>query len=710
GLVGTGLTYSINVAGSDLLADTTIDASVAATDASGNSVTGSTTHTHSVDSAPVIANQTFTYAENTVSGVTIATVSASDNVGVTGYTFKATGTNLSADGFYQIDNSGVITLTTAGAASAVNDFESGTNTGSYVITAKDAAGNATDATITLNESNVVDTNPTPPILSVVGEGTTSQSIDISNLSSTTNGFSIMAKDVNGNTTTISTNSSPQGFGVSGVASGADTEIGYADGKGSEKLVVHFDHVQSSIDVSFAWKNPNETALVEFYKNGVLVGTGTYKGGSDAVDPAITLQPSNGSQFDEVRFGAVGSGDDYLIHSIAFDKAATSTDTITVYDNRSVELHVSSGLADTGTAQVLTTTIGGLPIGFVLSDGTHVFTATAGSTSVDISGWNQASLILTAPMNVYGTVALTVTATATDGSYTSSTSQNISIVVPAEATLSVVADNIITNAGSTTFVVPEWALLHNDVSANDIASVSNASGLSNTPTLSASGDVSVKDNNTAGGSFDYSVSDTVTNLNTNTTTTTSGTGTVTVSRDTNGSLDGTSSNDILIDNNALATTIMGGAGNDILIGSTTSSDVLYGGTGNDVLVYDALDTTVDGEAGTDTLVFNATDTTINFASLDTTNNAVKNIEVIDLTINGNHNITNLSLQDVIDMTDSNNTLSIIGDSADSVNVPTVSGNYSVTQTSDSGFDVYTYQSTNASDPTVTVKIEQDITHS
>jgi len=150
------------VAGADLVADPdkTIDASVSTTDAAGNTATASDSEGYSVDTTlPTIANQTFSYAENRAAGTTVATVVASDNVGVTGYSFTATGTNTSADGFYQISNTGVITITAAGAASGVNDFEQGTNTGNYGITVRDAAGNNSSATITLNETNVNDNAP-----------------------------------------------------------------------------------------------------------------------------------------------------------------------------------------------------------------------------------------------------------------------------------------------------------------------------------------------------------------------------------------------------------------------------------------------------------------------------------------------------------------------------------------------------------------------
>ncbi|HXV11870.1 MAG TPA: cadherin domain-containing protein, partial [Burkholderiales bacterium] len=92
-------------------------------------------------------------------GATVATVLFSDNVGVTAFTFTATGTQLSADGFYQISNAGVITLTAAGAAGAANDFETGANSFVHNVTAADAAGNTDTADITLSLTNLNDNAP-----------------------------------------------------------------------------------------------------------------------------------------------------------------------------------------------------------------------------------------------------------------------------------------------------------------------------------------------------------------------------------------------------------------------------------------------------------------------------------------------------------------------------------------------------------------------
>lgn len=156
------------------------------------------------------------------------------------------------------------------------------------------------------------------------------------------------------------------------------------------------------------------------------------------------------------------------------------------------------------------------------------------------------------------------------------------------------------------------------------------------------------------------------------------------------------------------TLYGGEGNDYLDGGT-GRDILHGDAGNDTLVYDAQDILIDGGTGSDTLLFTS-NTTIDFSTLDSTTNPVKNVEVLDLT-QATVEIKNLSLQDVIDMTDSNNTLTILGDSTnDKVDFE---GNgwskaaNTVTETINGAshtFEVYT----NAGDPSVVVKVEQIIT--
>ncbi|MBQ1782189.1 MAG: type I secretion C-terminal target domain-containing protein, partial [Gammaproteobacteria bacterium] len=105
------------------------------------------------DAPQIAAGQLFGYTENMAAGAVIAQVAASDvDSSVTAFRFADTGTNLSADGWFQISNSGVITLTAAGAASAANDFESGSNSHIYGLQAGDSDGGwSSTVDVTLQE-------------------------------------------------------------------------------------------------------------------------------------------------------------------------------------------------------------------------------------------------------------------------------------------------------------------------------------------------------------------------------------------------------------------------------------------------------------------------------------------------------------------------------------------------------------------------------
>ncbi len=67
------------------------------------------------------------------------------------------------------------------------------------------------------------------------------------------------------------------------------------------------------------------------------------------------------------------------------------------------------------SESLSLVIGSIPVGAVLSDGIHSFTATTALGSVDIHSWNTSTLKLTPPAGFGGHIELTVTATASEGS-------------------------------------------------------------------------------------------------------------------------------------------------------------------------------------------------------------------------------------------------------------------------------------------------------
>lgn len=158
----------------------------------------------------------------------------------------------------------------------------------------------------------------------------------------------------------------------------------------------------------------------------------------------------------------------------------------------------------------------------------------------------------------------------------------------------------------------------------------------------------------------------------------------------------------------AMSYVGVYGDNVITGSE-GPDSLDGRDGNDTLTLDTQDVLIDGGIGTDTLIV-AGNTNIDFEAWDSS--ALKNIEVIDLT-NGSHELNNLSLDDVVKMTDGNNDIYIVGDVGDKVDFLDSNGweisttTPTVTQMINGNeytFDVYV----NNVDPTVTVHVEQVIT--
>ena len=123
--------------------------------------------------------------------------------------------------------------------------------------------------------------------------------------------------------------------------------------------------------------------------------------------------------------------------------------------------------------------------------------------------------------------------------------------------------------------------------------------------------------------------------------------------------GTAASDTLIGGVA-PDVIVGGLGGDAIFGNG-GADSLRGG-GNDVLaIGDATFCRIDGGSGDDTLQIDGS------FSLDLTtiaNNKIENIENIDLGGSGPNTLT-LQLADLLDLSETTNTLKILGDTGDAV---------------------------------------------
>uniref|UniRef100_UPI002593888F VWA domain-containing protein n=1 Tax=uncultured Psychrobacter sp. TaxID=259303 RepID=UPI002593888F len=123
--------------------------------------------------------------------------------------------------------------------------------------------------------------------------------------------------------------------------------------------------------------------------------------------------------------------------------------------------------------------------------------------------------------------------------------------------------------------------------------------------------------------------------------------------------------------------------------------------NDTIEFSADKASMDGGAGFDTLLV---DTSIDFSSFDS--NKIDNMELIELG-DGAQSLTNLKTSDVINMTDSNDTIFVDGDTADSVQL---SGNdwtntNNTTTQNGNTYDIYSFSDSNG---THNVMIDTDIT--
>lgn len=135
--------------------------------------------------------------------------------------------------------------------------------------------------------------------------------------------------------------------------------------------------------------------------------------------------------------------------------------------------------------------------------------------------------------------------------------------------------------------------------------------------------------------------------------------------------------------------------------TDTATTTIGGSGDETVVYESGDM-VDGGVGYDTITV-STDASLDnldFAKLD-------NIEEIDMSNSGMNAINNLSLNDVLDMTDTDNTLVIKGDDGvDTVNSVDTTGWTQSAKTDDGTNTTYEYTNDTTSD-SITLIVEDQI---
>src|SRR5205085_660852 len=113
-----------------------------------------------------------------------------------------------------------------------------------------------------------------------------------------------------------------------------------------------------------------------------------------------------------------------------DAPTLATSSTSGDEDTAIPLSVSTSLVDADGSESLSLSVGGIPAGATLSDGTHSFTATDESTTADITGWDLSKLTFTPPQDANGSYDLTVTATSTEtanGDH-ASTSRTLTVTV------------------------------------------------------------------------------------------------------------------------------------------------------------------------------------------------------------------------------------------------------------------------------------------
>jgi len=155
---------------------------------------------------------------------------------------------------------------------------------------------------------------------------------------------------------------------------------------------------------------------------------------------------------------------------------------------------------------------------------------------------------------------------------------------------------------------------------------------------------------------------------------------------------------------------GGPGPDALsVGSASHTDVgLFGGAGDDALLVNAAMRKVDGGGGSNTVqLMNGVD--LDFTTEDGDSgispSVYRNVGRFDLTANGDHEM-DIDVRDLLDLTPSNNRLTVLGDAGDTLNLHDSAGGpaWSAPGSTDGGPGLETFTSSAA--PSLQLLVDAD----
>ncbi|KRB24080.1 hypothetical protein ASD99_29460 [Mesorhizobium sp. Root695] len=405
------------------------------------------------------------------------------------------------------------------------------------------------------------------------------------------------------------------------SNGGVLQFGSGDGAEITRGVGQSAATATSIAFDLQAKNgigANETLALQYSSDGTNFVTIATYGSADATGTkTISLAGQTMTADSEIRFAvtSLNNGDYFRVDNVRVNfvgDSAQGNNNTASYTERSATgaplttlPHITD--ADDTNLQsakiVLTDAIAGdqLNIGAVpatitaaLSADKHMVTLNGAASTADYELALKA-ITYTNPTNQNPTVYNTDTTrhidvTVSDGLKDSPVATTtVAITAIADPTVAG-NDTIITNAGTTTFAVPDAALLANDVDSDTVLTISGTSNNSGVTSSHSNGSqsVTVNDANPLGGSFHYTVN--------------GQSPTVTVINQNGGNIAGTSASEIIVDSDA-AHTITGNGGNDFVFGNG-GNDIVVTGSGNDNISGGQGNDTVAAGAGNDTVVWNA----------------------------------------------------------------------------------------------------------
>ncbi len=172
-----------------------------------------------------------------------------------------------------------------------------------------------------------------------------------------------------------------------------------------------------------------------------------------------------------KFDAGGRG--ALLDDIALTEQLAAN---TGYEDTAIRLStINASLVDSDGSETLSVSIGALPIGATLSDGTRSFTATAGNISANMTGWTLNNLSILPPLNFNGSFSLNVVASATEAGtgVTASASSALTVTVLAAVDPVSALASAVTGTEDTVYLFTMSNFKYSDPDAQGVASITIA---------------------------------------------------------------------------------------------------------------------------------------------------------------------------------------------------------------------------------------------